>query len=138
MAHQRNVGGLRSNAKKKSLATLQRANEAIQQLLKQARPVNFKTVAEIGGVSVPYLYGNKTLRERIEYLRNQYQPKFAIQPSTTVSDASKEAMLAALRAQIKELRRENETLRRQIEVAYGLVYQQSNSGKMDQPTSDDC
>jgi hypothetical protein len=34
-------------------------------------------------------------------------------------------MIAALRAKIKELRAENEELRKQLEVAYGLVYGQA-------------
>jgi hypothetical protein len=110
MAHQRNVEGLLSNAQKKSYTVLQRANEAIQLLLKQGRPVTFTTVAEAGRVSIQYLYKNQVLRERIEHLRNQYQPQVTIQPRhrTTASDASKEAMIAAMREQIKELRRENE------------------------------
>lgn len=127
MSHQRNVEGLRSNAQKKSQAALLRAHDAIRLLLKQGRPVNFTTVALTGDVSVPYLYKNQALRERIEQLRNQYTLKVPVERRTTASNASKEAMIAALREQIKELRRENETLRRQNEVAYGFVYQQCNS-----------
>ena len=133
MPHQRNVEGLRSNAQKKSHTVLQRANEAIQLLLKQGRPVTFTTVAEVGRVSIQYLYKKQILRERIEHLRNQYQPQVAIQPryKTTASDASKEAMIATMRDRIKELKRENEMLRHQIEVAYGLIHQQSNSSSTD-------
>ena len=41
------------------------------------------------------------------------------------SEASKDAMIAALREQVNRLEEENRALRRQIEVAYGLLHQQA-------------
>ena len=137
MTHKRNVEGLRNSATKKKEQVLKRAENAIHCLLKEGRPVNFKTVAEAGDLSIPYLYKNQAIRERIEHLRKRLHSSVAVESKVTASDDSKEAMLAALREKIKELRKENESLRRQIEVAYGLIYQQSNSGKVDQPTSDE-
>lgn len=45
------------------------------------------------------------------------------------SSASKDAMIAALRQRIKKLEEENRTLKQQMEVANGLLYQQEGKPK---------
>ncbi len=45
------------------------------------------------------------------------------------SSASKDAMIAALRQRIKKLEEENRTLKQQVEVANGLLYQQEGKPK---------
>lgn len=130
MTHQRNVEGLRINAQKKSCTVRKRADEAIKLLLKDGRAINFKTVAQKAGISMAYLYKNPVLRERIEHLRLQYQPKVNSQTKAAVSDSSKDAIITALREQIKQLQREIENLTRQNEVAYGLIYQHDNGGSI--------
>jgi hypothetical protein len=103
---------------------LQRTNEAIRLLLQQKRPVNFKTVAEAAGVSTPYLYQNQAIRERIMHLRGQIIPRTEIKPKRgKASDASRDAVIETLRLRLKELEGDNRELRKQIEVAYGLVQQ---------------
>ncbi|HEY7417702.1 MAG TPA: hypothetical protein VH593_21145, partial [Ktedonobacteraceae bacterium] len=54
---ERNIAGLQQTAQAKAVATRQRAEEAIQLLLKEKRPINFKTVAETAHVSTAWLYG---------------------------------------------------------------------------------
>jgi hypothetical protein len=111
---------------------LQRANEAIRLLLQQKRPINFKTVAEAAGVSTPYLYQNQAIRERIIHLRGQTTLQTEINPKRgRASDASKDAVIETLRLRLKELEGDNRELRKQIEVAYGLV-QQSQVGRSKQ------
>jgi Family of unknown function (DUF6262) len=124
MTHRRNVEGLRKSAQAKSARVLQRTNEAIGLLLQQKRPVNFKTVAEAAGVSTPYLYQNQAIRERIMHLRGKVVPPAEIKPKRErVSDASRDAVIETLRHRLKELEGDNRELRKQIEVAYGLVQQ---------------
>jgi Family of unknown function (DUF6262) len=124
MTHRRNVEGLRKSAQAKSARVLQRVNEAIRLLLQQKRPVNFKTVAEAAGVSTPYLYQNQAIRERIMHLRGQIIPPAGVKPKRgKVSDASRDAVIETLRLRLKELEGDNRELRKQIEVAYGLVHQ---------------
>jgi Family of unknown function (DUF6262) len=124
MTHRRNVEGLRKSAQAKSARVLQRVNEAIRLLLQQKRPVNFKTVAEAAGVSTPYLYQNQAIRERIMHLRSQIIPRTEIKPKRgKASDASRDAVIETLRLRLKELEGDNRELRKQIEVAYGLVQQ---------------
>jgi predicted RNase H-like nuclease (RuvC/YqgF family) len=123
---QRNIEGLRANAQRKAVATAQRAEAAIAQLIKEQRPINFKTVAETAGISTAWLYGNMAIKERIVHLRTQQTPRAQVKipKSVQASNASKDAMIAALRQRIQKLEKENSDLKRQVEVAYGLLHQQ--------------
>jgi len=123
---ERNTRGLREHAQQKAVETAQRAEEAIARLLKEQRPINFKTVAETAGISTAWLYGNEALKQRIMHLRLQQQPavQVKIPPKEQASSTSKDAMIAALRQRVKKLEEENRTLKQQVEVANGLLYQQ--------------
>ncbi len=122
---ERNMHGLRAHAQQKAVDTARRAEAAIAYLLKEQRPVNFKTVAETAGISTAWLYGNETLKQRIMHLRLQQTPavQVKIPPREQASSASKEAMIAALRQRIQKLEKENRDLKQQVETANGLLYQ---------------
>lgn len=128
---ERNTQGLQAHAQQKAVDTTRRAEEAITRLLKEQRPVNFKTVAETAGISTAWLYGNETLKQRIMHLRLQQVPavQIKIPQREQASSASKDAMIAALRQRIKQLEEENRTLKRQVEVANGLLYQHEGKPK---------
>jgi hypothetical protein len=130
---ERNIDGLRAHAQEKAVDTARRAEAAIAHLLKEQRPVNFKTVAETAGISTAWLYGNETLKQRIMQLRVQQVPavQVKIPPREQASSASKEAMIAALRQRIQKLEKENNELKQQVEVLGGLLYQQE--GRRCQP-----
>lgn len=121
----RNVEGLRANAHKKAAATQQRAEAAIALLIKEQRPINFNTVAQTAGISTAWLYEHQAIKERIMHLRAQQTPsaQVKIPPREQASNASKDAMIAALRQRIQKLEKENSDLKRQVEVANGLLYQ---------------
>ena len=123
---ERNISGPRTHAQQKARDTARRAEAAITHLLKEQRPVNFKTVAETAGISTAWLYGNVALKERIMHLRVQQMPpvQVKIPPREQASNASKDAMITALRLRIQRLEKENSELKRQVEVANGLLYQQ--------------
>lgn len=128
---ERNIDGLRSHAQQKAVETARRAEEAIARLLREQRPVNFKTVAETAGISTAWLYGNEALKQRIMHLR--VQQVAAVQAKMPqreqASSASKDAMIAALRQRIKKLEEEKRVLKQQVEVANGLLYQQEGKPK---------
>jgi hypothetical protein len=124
MTHERNVDGLRKSAQLRHQQALQRAEEGIRRLLHDGRPVNFNTVAEVAHVSTAWLYQQTELRERIEHARTQYTARALPSPKTRASDASKEAMLAALRLRVKQVEAENRELKHQVEVLYGQLYKQ--------------
>ena len=117
----RNTEGLRASAREKSAATRRRAEEAIDLLVSQGQPVTFKRVAETAGCSTAWLYGQDDLKERVSDLRSWRvpAPKITLPPCERASDASKDVVITALRKANRELREENATLRRQLEVAYG-------------------
>ncbi|MBD2123417.1 DUF6262 family protein [Trichocoleus sp. FACHB-262] len=119
MKHERNVEGLKRNAQKKKQATLERAEQAIKQLLKENKPINFQSIANAAHVSTAWLYDNAEIRERIEHLREQQASKPPTRKQST-SSASKDGIITALKRRIGKLEVENQKLREQHEVAYGL------------------
>jgi hypothetical protein len=128
---QRNTDGLRSHAQRKAAATEQRAEDAIALLLREQRPINFNTVAQTAGISTAWLYEHESIKERIIHLRAKSVPKpqIKIPLREQASSASKDAMITALRQRIGKLERENSDLKRQVEVANGLLYQRGGEGR---------
>lgn len=123
---ERNIAGLQKTAQAKATATRRRAEEAIQLLLKEKRPINFKAVAETAHVSTAWLYGQEDIKQQILSLRSQQEPKprIVIPPRERASDASKDALIALLRKRVKDQEDQIRELKKQIEVAYGQLYQQ--------------
>jgi 4-diphosphocytidyl-2C-methyl-D-erythritol kinase len=118
---ERNIEGLRRNAKLRHQQTEHRADAGIHRLLQDGRPVNFQTVAEAAHVSTAWLYQHPEFRDRIEHLREQRSQADSA-PKMRASDASKDAMQAALRQRVKQLEAENRELKQQLEVVYGQLY----------------
>jgi hypothetical protein len=118
MTHKRNVEGLRHSAQKRHQAALERLEEGIRRLNREGRPINFKTVSEAAGLSTAWLYQHPEVKERIEYLREQFSTRPKPPPKTRTSDASKDAIIATLRQRVKRLEEENRELRKQVEAAY--------------------
>lgn len=131
MTHERNIEGLKRSALDRHLHTVQRAELGIRRLMLEERPVNFRTVAEIAGVSSAWLYRQAEIRKRIEHLRaSRGQPDTVPSGQRTSrsavrgpSDTSKDAMLATLRQRLKQLEEENRGLMAQLEVVYGQLRQ---------------
>jgi len=122
MKHERNVEGLRRNAQKKRLEAIERTDVGIQQLLKEKRSVNFKSVAEVAGVSTAWLYKEPEIKARIEQLREQGSSSSKkAPPRQRASDASKDAIIKTLKDRCGKLDAEVKGLREQIEVVYGRV-----------------
>jgi len=122
MKHERNVEGLRQNAQKKRQEAIKRTDAGIQQLLKEKRSVNFKSVAEVAGVSTAWLYKEPEIKARIERLREQgSSSKKKAPPKQRASDASKDAIIKTLKDRCAKLDAEIKGLREQIEVVYGQI-----------------
>lgn len=117
----RNTGGLRKTAQEKALATKHRVEEAIRILVKEKRTINFKTVAETAHVSTAWLYGNDDIKMQIFHLRSQQIPKVQVRipKQEQASNASKDAMIAALQKRVKEQATKIRELEKQLEVATG-------------------
>ena len=121
-----NVEGLRRAAQQKAEMTRLRAEEAIALLLKQQRPVNFKTVAETAQISTAWLYSNEDIKMQVIHLRAQQAPQAQVKipPREQATNASKDAMIAALKTRVREQTEEILELRKQLEVAYESLYKQ--------------
>lgn len=123
----RNVDGLRAAAQRKAEVTQQKAEAALTLLLKEQRPITFNAVAEAAGISTAWLYGNEVMKQRIMHLRAEPASvaPVKIPPREQASNASKDAMIVALQKRVREQAAEIEQLKRQVEVAYGLLATQS-------------
>jgi len=127
MTHKRNTTGLASSAASKKEVTLKKTEKAISELLKANDLINFNTVAEKAGVSKAWLYRETGIADRIKRLRDQQankEPK-AYKETQRASDASKSALVATLKARVKELESENRELKKQLEVVYGKLHDAS-------------
>lgn len=120
-----NIEGLRKAARQKAEGTRQRAEEAIVLLLKEHRPINFKTVAETAQISTAWLYANEAIKMRILHLRSQQVPKAQVKIPVReqASSASKDAVIAALQKRVRAQAEKIKELEKQLEVAYGSLYQ---------------
>ncbi len=121
-----NIEGLRKAARQKAEETRRRAEEAIALLLKEQRPINFKTVAETAQISTAWLYANEAIKMRILHLRSQQVPKAQVKIPVReqASSASKDAVIAALQKRVRAQAERIKELEKQLEVAYGSLYQQ--------------
>ena len=121
-----NIEGLRKAARQKAEETRRRAEEAIALLLKVQRPINFKTVAETAQISTAWLYANEAIKIRILHLRSQQAPKAQVKIPVReqASSASKDAVIAALQKRVRAQAERIKDLEKQLEVAYGSLYQQ--------------
>lgn len=116
---ERNTSGIKAAAQRKREATFTKTEDAIKKLIKEKKAINFESVAEAAGVTRAWLYRQPDLRARIETLREQQSPSKELPIALRASDASKTALIAELRRQNKELRVENQKLKRELEDAYG-------------------
>jgi len=121
---ERNIEGLRSNARVKAEQTRQRAEEAITLLLRERRPINFTTVAQTAQISTAWLYAHEEIKMRIIHLRSKPAPsaQVKIPLREQASTASKDAMIAALQKRVREQADKIRELQQQLEVAYGSLY----------------
>ena len=106
-----------------------RRNEAALDVIEHSGAViTFQLVAQRAGVSRSWLYAQKALRDRIAALRREH-PWPAHRAAERASDASKEAMIQALRQRLAaerisqvQLADEHKQLRRINEVLAGQVH----------------
>jgi hypothetical protein len=111
---------LRAAAHAKHAAATKRAEAALRTLIKTGQEINFRTVANAGGVSVDFLYRHPELRARIEHLRSRQQqaPPLAVAPPERDHDNDR-GVVAALTARLREARGEVTELKAQLAAVHG-------------------
>ncbi|MCL4377166.1 MAG: DUF6262 family protein [Actinobacteria bacterium] len=122
----RNTDGLKTFAQKKKENTLQKVNETIQKLIKDKAKINFNSISMESGVTKTYLYNNQEIRDRIETLRKQQEGlPSPNQVKRNMTDASKDALVAAIKKRIRELENENKKLKEELAYLRGKIYDNS-------------
>jgi Family of unknown function (DUF6262) len=110
MARPGNPDNLRAAARRKRAAATERAEKAINALVRDGAPVNFRAVARVAGCSPDFLYRTPALRRRIESLRDKPARAKAAPPDEL--ERSPSNVVRELAAQLADERR-----RRREEVA---------------------
>lgn len=117
---QSNTKGLKKSAETKKKKAIEATERAIRELTKENKNITFSSVAEKANVSRAYLYQNKEIKERINFLRNQSSTK-KVPNNLRPSETSKDTIIATKNKKIEKLERENRALNSHLEVVYGLA-----------------
>lgn len=99
----------------------ERAQEAIRVAAARGEAVTATILAARAGVSRAFLYANPDLIDAIRQLRATSERPGQGQARQRASDASLLRRLEALTQRNKEIRAENQDLRRRLEVAHGQL-----------------
>ena len=105
-----NADNLRAAAERKHAEAVGRAKKAINALLREGAPINFRAVARVADCSPDFLYRTPALRERVEDLRAAPARRRAAPPAEL--ERSPSNVLRELAAQLADEKR-----RRREEVA---------------------
>ncbi|HEX8510363.1 MAG TPA: DUF6262 family protein [Propionibacteriaceae bacterium] len=105
----------------------QRAQEAIRVAAGRGEALSATTLANRAGVSRSFLYANPDLIEAIRELRRNGQRPNGVPARQGATDASLLRRLEALTERNKELRIENQDLRRRLEISHGRLRAQDQA-----------
>jgi hypothetical protein len=97
---------------------MQRATATILLMQSEEAEINFRSVAARAKVSTAWLYGTKSVRDKIVKIRN-ISPVTAGESLQHRQRLSHERVVATLRLRIRTLEEVNRELKEQLEVAYG-------------------
>jgi hypothetical protein len=132
----RNMDGLKRSARSRSEDTMQRATTAIILMQSEQVELNFRSVAARAKVSTAWLYGTKSLRDKIMKIRTT-SPAAAGEDLQHRQRLSHERVVATLRLRIRTLEETNRELKMQIEAAYGrLAVEQPKLGSSHERQND--
>lgn len=121
MAHLRNTEGLSIAAKNRRQNTIKRVNEAIHDLLREKKVINFNSVSKAANVGKTWLYKEVAVKEKILKYRGKNTEQKIVNKLTQSSSASKDSLLKMLQERVKQVEVENRELKKQIEILYGQL-----------------
>lgn len=117
-----NPGNLRRAAAAKSAAARARAEQGLQDMIREGAPITFRGLAKTAGVSLDFLYSTTDIRSRVEQLRTQQQAR----PPARKNDAGVDepsSVIRTLTAQLTEIkerhRAEVSQLQQALQAAHG-------------------
>jgi hypothetical protein len=116
----RNIDGLKRSARSRSEEAMQRATAVILLMQSEEAEINFRRVAARAKVSTAWLYGTKSVRDKIVKIRTT-SPVAAGENLQHRQRLSNERVVATLRLRIRTLEEINRELKEQLEAAYGRL-----------------
>src|SRR5882672_790982 len=116
----RNMDGLKRSVRFRSEDATQRATAAILLMQAEEVDINFRSVAARAKVSTAWLYGTKSIRDRIMKIRTTSSAA-AGENLQHRQRLSHERVVATLRLRIRTLEEINRELKEQLEAAYGRL-----------------
>lgn len=121
--HNPKIDSLVKYNKDKTLKTIKKVDDAIKALTKEKENISFNSISTISGVSKSFLYTNKSIRERINFLRNQQRglPSRKILKSN-ITEKSKDVIIESLRRKVEKLEKEKLELARQLNKDLSEIY----------------
>lgn len=128
MAIKKQIQALKNASLGKREATTQRAINAIKMMQDKNILINFQTVAKYAGVSKTWLYSETTIRNQINSLRDK---RGVTQRTSDLYELNmkKDAKIEKLTTKIKMLKKTVIQMRKQLEIAYGEIYNLSSKNK---------
>jgi hypothetical protein len=115
----RNTDGLMRSARSRSEDATQRATAAILLMQAEEVDINFRSVAARAKVSTAWLYGTKSVRDKI--VNRNTSPVAAGENLQHRQRLSHERVVATLRLRIRTLEEINRELKEQLEAVYGRL-----------------
>jgi len=125
-----NSAYLAAATQRRASAARARARTAIRRLDREGRPITYVAVATAGNVSRALLYRDRELRAEIERLRAATPTRMPRPPAAQrTSQDSRDQRLDNSRAEIAELREENQRLRAHLASFLGEQRVETYHGK---------
>ncbi len=120
-----NTEPLLKSIEDKKLKTKQKVENTIKEMIKNQEKINFNSVSAKSGVSKPFLYKYSDIRSKIEKLRKQEEnlvtPKDV---KRSMTEQSKDVIIASLRKRNKLLEEENKRLKEQLKIDWAAIYKE--------------
>lgn len=116
----KNTDGLMRSARLRSEDATHRATATILLMRAEEVEINFRSVDARAKVSTAWLYGTKSVREKIMKIRNT-SPVAAGENLQHRQRLSHERVVTTLRLRIRALEEINRELKEQLETAYGRL-----------------
>ncbi len=118
-----NAENLRPAARRKQREAVERAERAVNALVRDGEAVNFRAVARLAGCSPDFLYRTPALRMRIERLRTASRRSPPAEPEPDSSGAVVRALTVQLADQKRRHREEIGALEAALAAAHGELLQ---------------
>lgn len=121
--------GLISYRKQRQIDTQTKIIEAFKSIKRSNKKMSINAVAKKSGISTVTIYKYPELADKIKGFRDG-EPIKRIKKRSNVTISQLEIINQGLEMKIEELKKENEALRKRIEVQNGEIFRLKNGGEL--------